>query len=128
MSENKEKALGIAKEKSVREQSEVWVYYDENSNDDYYVSPHELDVESYELVDSFKPNVSDSDSDNIVEVGDYSKLEPGDQVLIDGEDSQEVVETSKRQIITVENKYRKSDGFEWGTGKNGTKITHKILI
>lgn len=128
MSETREKAIKLGKVKSVREQSDIWVYYDESSEDDHYVSPHELDKEDYKLIDKFESDISDEESDQIVEVNDYSELEPGDQVLVDSDESQEVVKTSERQIITIDNKFRKSDGIEWGTGKNGKKITHKILI
>lgn len=128
MSETREKAIKLGKVKSVREQSDIWVYYDESSEDDHYVSSHELDKEDYKLIDKFESDISDEESDQIVEVNDYSELEPGDQVLVDSDESQEVVKTSERQIITIDNKFRKSDGIEWGTGKNGKKITHKILI
>lgn len=129
MSETKEKAVDLGRIKSVREQSDIWIYYDKSSKDDYYVSPHKLEKEDYNLVEKFESsNISDDESDQILKVDDYSDLNSGDQVLVDGEDSQEIVKISERQIVTMDNKFRKSDGIEWGTGKNGRKITHKILV
>lgn len=126
----KDKAIELARTKAVREQKKIWVYYDSDSEDDYYVSPREIDDKPhFSLVDTFETDsMSDEEVESrIVEITDHNDLSEGSQVLIDGEDPQQIIRVTDRQITTHRgNKFRRSDGSEWGTD-GGKQLTHKVI-
>lgn len=129
----REQALDLAKNKSIREQKKIYVYYDVSSDDDYYIAPDEVENEpTFDLIETFKPdNISDEEiQERLVEIEDYETITEGTQVLIDGEDPEQVIRITSRQITTHRGKkFRKSDGVEWGADDEdeAMRITHKVV-
>ncbi len=124
---SRESALNIAEKKSVREQREICVH---RNGDIYHVTPEEKagdNVEELELVETFEPeNTQEGSNFERVRVNDFSSLESGMRIVVNREDVETVTEVSSRQIVTnVGNKFRKSDGVEWGGGEK--EITHKLI-
>ena len=124
---SRESALEIAEKKSVREQREICVHRRQKV---YYVTPKEKvgdNVVDLELVDSFEPENAQEESDyRRVKINDFSTVESGMRVVVNYEDVETVTEVTSRQIVTnVGNKFRKSDGVEWGGGDN--RITNKLV-
>lgn len=132
MSRQKEKALELAKIKSVREQAEIFVYEDKNSqNDDYIVSPVKFNKDGLEFFDSFDSSLEEGEdeSGDVVSIDDHSEIEEGDQILINENESDQVIRVTDRQIITLSGaKFRRSDGVIWGNNNSEKKITHQIKI
>lgn len=124
---SRESALEIAEKKSVREQREICVHRRQKV---YYVTPKKKvgdNVADLELVDSFEPENTQEESDyRRVKINDFSTVESGMRVVVNHEDVETVTEVTSRQIVTnVGNKFRKSDGVEWGGGDN--RITNKLV-
>lgn len=123
-------ALDLAEEKCEREQREICVHREkrEDLDDDiYYVTPKEKvgkNVSAYEHVETFEPE-GDGDTYRRLPVDDFSSLENGDRVVVGENDVHTITEVSSRQIVTnFGDKFRKSDGVEWGGGQK--RITHKL--
>jgi len=124
-------ALDLAEKKAVREQREICVHRerrDDLPSDVFYITPKEKvgdNVSEYEHVETFEPDdTSDSDYER-VPVRDSEELEEGDRVVVGGDSVHTVTKVSSRQIVTnFGDKFRKSDGVEWGGGEK--QITHKL--
>lgn len=122
--------LDLAEKKAVREQRKICVHRerrDDLLSDVFYITPTEKvgdNVSDYEHVETFEPeNTSDSDYER-VPVRDSEELEEGDRVVV-GDSVHTVTKVSSRQIVTnFGDKFRKSDGVEWGGGEK--RITHKL--
>ncbi len=132
MSEQREKALELGRVKAVREQTKIQVYKDKSTeNEDYLVSPKDLSEKTdLRLVDTFDSSLeSKEDDDEIVSIENYSNLKEGDQVLINEEESDQVIRVTQRQLVTLSgDKFRRSDGKLWGNNNNERQITHKVLV
>lgn len=126
----KETAEYIAEKKAAREQREICIHKEEllEDKDVYYVTPREKAAENVrdaEFVDSFEPDRVDDERFQRQKIQDYSNLESGDRVIINREDVHTITEVTTRQIVTnFGDKFRKSDGVEWGGGEKS--ITHKL--
>ena len=128
---HKQQALEIAEEKAQRERREICVHREpmgKNREDVFYVTPKKkvgANVKNYKHVETFEPEGNGEEYTQAL-VEDYSELETGMRVLLDSDDVQIVTDVTSRQIVTnVGNKFRKSDGVEWGGGDK--KITHKLI-
>lgn len=125
----KKSVLDLAKKKSERERRNICVHKEEvQGSVTFYVTPEEKvgeNVSDYDHVQTFEPEDGEDENFSRLPVEDPEELEAGDRVLV-GEDVHTITETSTRQIITnVGDKFRKSDGVEWGGGKK--EITHKLI-
>jgi hypothetical protein len=127
----KEAAFRIAEKKCSRERRNICVHREpmgDLKEDVFYVTPEKKvasNVQEYKHVKTFEPEGTGSDYDQ-KKIRDYSSLEMGTRVLLNSEDVQIITNVSSRQIVTnVGNKFRKSDGVEWGGGDK--KITHKLV-
>jgi len=133
--EMKKKALNLAQRKSVREQKDLWVYRDEDNPEDYYISPHKINdsEKNIKLIKFFSSETSIENSEQLIEINSpEDQINEGDEILIDGKFPEQVVQVSERQIITHSgNKFRRSDGKEWGTPHAGSsdssELTHKVI-
>ena len=124
-------ALDIAEKKAQRERRKICVHREpmgENRKDVFYVTPKKKvgdNVKNYKHVKTFEPEGNGAEYEQTV-IRDYSELETGTRVLLNSDDVQIVTDVTTRQIVTnVGNKFRKSDGVEWGGGNK--KITHKLI-
>lgn len=126
----KRSALDLAERKSERERRSICVHREEVSDEEFvfYVTPEEKvgeNVADYEHIRTFEPEGGEDESYSRLPVRDPSQLENGDRVIINSEDAHTITEVSSRQIITnFGDKFRKSDGVEWGGGEK--EITHKL--
>lgn len=115
----------------MREQREICVHIEPRSDlseDIYYITPKEKIGEEiqYDHVQTFSPDTSESSELKRKPLENPGALEEGDRVQIEGDSSvHTVVEISSRQIVTnFGDKFRKSDGVEWGGGQK--EITHRV--
>lgn len=125
----KESVLDLAKKKSERERRNVCVHKEEIQDlQVFYVTPEEKagdNVSSYEHVTTFEPKDGEDESFNRVPIRDSDELETGDRVIVE-ESVHIITEVTTRQIVTnLGDKFRKSDGVEWGGGEK--QITHKLV-
>ena len=124
----KQSVLDAAERKALREHRTIYVHKDTISEDSYYITPKEKwegDIENCELVETFKPP-EERESLDFEKIEDFRNLEAGDKVVIDDTSFEVIEEIRKFQIVTDEgNKFRKSDGKEWG-GEGEKRITSKI--
>lgn len=124
--------LEFAEKKAMREQREISVYREPRSDlseDIFYIVPEEKageNVRDYSRAETFSPDTSESAEFERESLENPKTLEEGDRVQIEGDSSvHTVVEISPRQIVTnFGDKFRKSDGVEWGGGQK--QITHKV--
>jgi len=123
--------LEFAEKKAMREQREICVHVEPRSDlseDIYYITPKEKIEEEiqYDHVQTFSPDTSESSELKRKSLENPGALEEGDRVQIDGDSSvHTVVEISSRQIVTnFGDKFRKSDGVEWGGGQK--QITYRV--
>lgn len=131
MSNQREKALELGRVKSVREQSKIRIYEDTSTeNEDYLVSPKKLHNRSeLNLIDSFDSSLDDDEEDDILKIEDPSDIKEGDQILINEDQSDQVIRVTERQIVTLSgDKFRRSDGYLWGKDESEKMITHKVLV
>ena len=132
MTGQREKALELGRVKAVREQTKILVYEDKSTeNEDYLVSPKDLSGKTdLRLVDSFDSSLESKEKeDEVVSIEDYSDLEEGDQVLINEDESDQVIRVTQRQLVTLSgDKFRRSDGKLWGNNDSERQITHKVLV
>lgn len=132
MTGQREKALELGRVKAVREQTKILVYEDKSTeNEDYLVSPKDLSGKTdLRLVDSFDSSLESKEKeDEVVSIEDYSDLEEGDQVLINENESDQVIRVTQRQLVTLSgDKFRRSDGKLWGNNDSERQITHKVLV
>lgn len=132
MEKQSTKALNLAEKKCKREQRVIEVHREDRGGPDdvYYVTPKQKVTERfddlYEKVETFEPEpTGDSDSRHKTRIEDFSDLENGDRVVVNNDDVHTITEVTSRQIITnFGEKFRKSDGVEWGGGDN--QITHQL--
>jgi len=125
-------ALDIAKKKTVREQREISVHKEERedlSDDVYYVTPTKKVSNRLELncehVQTFEPDTDGGTAYEKIRIRDYDTLSEGDRVVINEDDTQTITKVSSRQFVTnFGDKFRRSDGQEWGGGEKS--ITHKL--
>jgi len=121
----KKVALKLAEKKSARENRAISVHY----SNQYYVTPTSKvgkNVEDYEHVKTFEPDDTSNDTYTRKRIEEYDSLESGDRVILKGEGMQTVTKVTSRQIVTnLGDKFRKSDGVEWGGGEK--QITQKII-
>ena len=119
-------AIDLAKKKAERERRTILVH---ESGSSYYVTPEEKagsQVSDLELVDRFEPEESDGENYRRLPVTDFSTLEEGTKVIIDGENTHTISKVTPRQIVTnFGDKFRRSDGVEWGGGDK--EITNKLI-
>jgi hypothetical protein len=127
----KEAALDIAEKKAQRERREICVHREpmgDLKEDVFYVTPKKKvgdNVKNYKHVQTFEPEGNGAEYEQ-VRIRDHSELEKGTRVLLNSDDVQIVTNVTSRQIVTnIGNKFRKSDGVEWGGGDK--KITHKLI-
>lgn len=125
--------LEFAEKKAARERREISVYREPRSDlseDIFYIVPGEKagkNVREYEHTQTFSPDTSENfEFERELLENPGEALEEGDRVQIEGDTSvHTVVEISPRQIVTnFGDKFRKSDGVEWGGGQK--EITHKL--
>lgn len=131
MTGQREKALELGRVKAVREQTKILVYEDKSTeNEDYLVSPKDLSGKTdLRLVDTFDSSLESSKEEEVVSIEDYSDLEEGDQVLINEDESDQVIRVTQRQLVTLSgDKFRRSDGKLWGNNDSERQITHKVLV
>ncbi len=131
MADQREKALELGRVKAVREQTKIRVYEDKSTkNEDYLVSPKDLSGKTdLRLVDTFDSSLESSKEEEVVSIEDYSDLEEGDQVLINEDESDQVIRVTQRQLVTLSgDKFRRSDGELWGNNDSERQITHKVLV
>lgn len=125
--DTKQTALDIADRKCTREQREICVHGD-FEREIFYVTPKKKigeNVGEYEHVKTFESEETDENYKK-EKIEDCSNLETGMRVVLNSTDVQIITDISSRQIVTnVGNKFRKSDGVEWGGGDK--KITHKLI-
>jgi len=118
---NKKSTLDLAKKKSEREQRIILVHKSENT---YFITPEEKageQVSDLELVERFEPE----GGNERLPVMDFSSLEEGARVLTNEENVHIITEVTSRQIVTnVGDKFRRSDGKEWGGGDK--RIQNKL--
>jgi hypothetical protein len=127
----KEAAFYIAEKKAQRERREICVHRNpmgDLKRDVFYVTPKKKvgdNVKKYKHVRTFEPEGNEGEYEQ-VRIRDHSKLETGTRVLLNSDDVQIVTDVTSRQIVTnVGNKFRKSDGVEWGGGDK--EITYKLI-
>jgi len=124
----KQDVFDAAERKALREHRTIYVHEDTVLEDSYYITPKEKwedNVENCELLEVFEPP-EDRKSLNFEKIEDYRDLEVGDRVVVDDTDFEVVEEIRKFQIVTsAGNKFRKSDGKEWG-GEGDKRITSKV--
>lgn len=125
-------ALELAEKKAEREQREICVHKEireDLETDVFYVTPKEKvgeNVEHFHHVKTFEPEGgSGGEGYSRVPIRDYESLEEGNRVVVNGEDVHTITEVTSRQIVTnFGDKFRKSDGVEWGGGEK--EITNKL--
>jgi hypothetical protein len=122
---NKKSTLELAKKKSEREQRIILVHKSENT---YFITPEEKagdQVSDLELVERFEPEGDNDENYERLPVMDFSSLEEGARVLTNEENVHIITEVTSRQIVTnVGDKFRRSDGKEWGGGDK--RIQNKL--
>jgi hypothetical protein len=122
----------LAKSKSIREQRVILVFQSERDPDDFWVVPEKTLKEDHTFgkhVERYIPEKIDEEDveQQILEIEDHETLEEGDRVLIDDSKSEVINSVSSRQIVTnFGNKFRRSDGKEWGVD-DGKQITKKVI-
>jgi CRP-like cAMP-binding protein len=126
----KKSALDLAEKKSERERRKISVHREQLEDFSvFYVTPEEKagdNVAAYEHVKTFEPEGGEDESYSRLPVRDASQLENGDRVVISQSDVHTITEVTSRQIVTnLGDKFRKSDGVEWGGGEK--EITHKLI-
>lgn len=127
-------ALEVAKEKASREQRKISVHEEQReklSESIYYVTPTKKVTEglseSFKHVKTFEPETGQENHYQKIKLRNVESFSEGDRVSIDKEESlHTITEVTTRQIITnFGDKFRKSDGVEWGGGEK--EITHKLV-
>lgn len=128
----KEVALSYAQDRCIREQEKMWVYREKNEPDHYLVSPVKQEGSYVTLVKVFEPDEIDDQEfeKKVIPISNYKTLKEGDHVLVNGH-PEKIKRITARQIVTnIGNKFRKSDGVEWGVDDeaDALRITEKIEI
>jgi len=124
-------ALKLAEKKAEREQREICVHKEireDLETDVLYVTPKEKvgeNVEHFRHVETFEPEDSgEGEGYSRVPISNHKSLEEGTRVVVNG-DVHTITEVTSRQIVTnFGDKFRRSDGVEWGGGDK--EITTKI--
>lgn len=125
-------ALELAEKKAEREQREICVHKEVREDldtDVLYITPKEKigkNVEHFRHVETFEPEGGgDGEGYTRLPISDYEALEEGTRVVVNGENVHTITEVTSRQIVTnFGDKFRRSDGVEWGGGDK--EITTKV--